>query len=93
MFRKLVVLTLALVVVGTSLLVLRQHRLEMAHEAAVVHRDIHQMRQAIWDSQAEASGELTPRSLGRRIEAAELALEPRVPDSPVLPAVLAGSRS
>ena len=91
MFRKLVVLTLALVMVGTSLLLLRQHRLELAHEAAVIHRDIHQTRQAIWDVQAEASGELTPRALARRIDAADLALEPRVPDSPVLPAVLAGS--
>ena len=91
MFRKLFVLSIVLVVVGTSLLLMRQHRLEVAHEAAVLHREIHLTRQYIWDVQAEASAELTPRALSRRIDRAELALEPRTPRSPALPSVLASS--
>ena len=91
MFRKLVVLSLVLVMVGAALLLMRQHRLEMAHEAATLHRQIHQTRQAIWDVQAEASSQLTPSALARRIDAANLALEPRTPQSPTLPAVLAGA--
>lgn len=89
MFRKLVVLSLMLVLLGCSLLLLRQHRLELAHEAVMIHRQIHHTRQDIWNVQASASSQLTPRGLSRRISESGLALEPRVPLSPTLPSVLA----
>lgn len=91
MFHKLIVLSIMLVLVGASLLVLRQHRLELAHEGATLHRQIHQTRQAIWNIQADASAELTPTGLARRIGASELALQPQTPQSPTLPSVLARS--
>ncbi|MEX2672585.1 MAG: hypothetical protein WD294_10790 [Phycisphaeraceae bacterium] len=91
MFGKLIALSLMLVVLGASLLVLRQHRLELAHEAATLHRQIHDKRQDIWNVQAEASAELTPTALARRIGATRLALEPHIPESPTLPSVLARS--
>lgn len=88
MFRKLVLLSLVLVVLAASLLLLRQHRLELAHEAATLHQQIYDTRRDIWDVQAAASAELTPRALAQRIDETNLALEPRTPRSPTLPSVL-----
>lgn len=84
MFPKLVALTLLLIVLAGSILLLRQHRIELAHRGARIHARMEQTRHDLWDAQTRLALLLTPEALERRLDEARLALEPNVPD-PVAP--------
>ncbi len=92
MFPKLVALTLLLIGLAAGLLLLRQHRLELAHLAARTHAQAIQTRQELWATQAEAAMLITPESIQERIARTEIAVEPAVPDPLVQRGQLAGAR-
>ncbi|MBI1368918.1 MAG: hypothetical protein GC162_09730 [Planctomycetes bacterium] len=81
MFAKLVTMTLLLVCLASAMLVLRQHRIQLANDSAVLHQQIVHLRQEIWDAQGKAANVLEPRQLRNRIDAAQLALEPVAPSA------------
>ena len=76
MFPKLVGLTLMLVCLAASLLALRQHRLELAHQNSVLFSQIMATRQSLWDSRARSAMVLQPARLHERIDKAQLAMVP-----------------
>lgn len=79
MFAKLCTLTVLLTATIAGLLMLRQQRLEMAHESATLHRRIVQARQELWSAQTRAADLLRPDDLQRRVKQSELVLEPATP--------------
>lgn len=79
MFPKLVMLTVLTICLAGALLLMRQHRIELAHRAARVHGQSINTRHDLWDVQAQAAGLMTPQSLQDRIAETRLAFEPAVP--------------
>lgn len=92
MQRKLMVLTAALLLVAGGLLAMRQQELQFARESALLHSEIRRSEQALWNAQAGAARLLRPRQLQRRIDAAQLVLEPAAPRAASAGTVLAGAR-
>jgi len=84
MFPKLVMLTVLMICLAATLLLLRQHRIELAHRAARVHSQSIQTRHELWSVQAQAAALMTPESLRQRLDDTRLALEPAVPQ-PLVP--------
>jgi hypothetical protein len=82
MYPKLVALTVMIALLGAGMLVLRQHRLELASRAASTHARIIQARHELWQAQTRAADQINPLALQRRIDQSELALEPIKPDGP-----------
>jgi len=81
MFAKLVTLTLLLVCLAGAMLVLRQHRLELANDSATLHNQVVDLREAIWDAQTRAAGQVRPQLLQDRIDEAQVAVETIPPPS------------
>jgi hypothetical protein len=82
MFAKGIALVLFATAVAATLVGLRQHRLELSHDMAVMHRKIDTSRQGLWCLQADLADQMNPVRLKQRIEAAPLALEPLTPMRP-----------
>ncbi len=83
MFAKLIVLTGLMFAVAAGLLLLRQDRLGLAHEAANLHAQVQQKRQRVWEAQAVSAALLPPDKLRSRIETVGLRLEPWMVPQPV----------
>ena len=79
MFPKLVMLTVLTICMAATLLLMRQHRIELAHRAARTHAQSLATRHDLWTVQAEAASLLTPESLQSRLAETQLAFEPAVP--------------
>ncbi|MDH3583230.1 MAG: hypothetical protein OER86_03355 [Phycisphaerae bacterium] len=92
MQRKLMVLTAMLLLVAGSLLAMRQQELQAARQSAVLHGEIRQHEQDLWNAQAGAARLLRPRQLQRQIDAAQLVLEPAAPRATSAGTALAGAR-
>ncbi len=73
---KLILMTVALVAVGAGVLTLRQRRVALAHEAAVLRGRLVEQRRELWNAHADTCERLRPRAIRRRIERTPLALEP-----------------
>jgi len=76
MFHKLAMLTLALMLVGAAMLTLRQRRLELSHDSAELFTEVLRHRRDLWATDARRDELIRPDRLHRRIEQAQLALEP-----------------
>ena len=76
---KLAALTLLVVGLAGTLLVIRQQRIDVAHETAALRGEIEQLRHDVWRAEAEASYRLQPDGIRQRIESIDLVLEPAVP--------------
>ena len=79
MFPKLVMLTVLTICLAGTLLLMRQHRIELAHRAARVHSQSIQTRHDLWAVQSHAASLMTPESLKDRIAETRIAFEPSVP--------------
>lgn len=79
MNAKLVILILALVALGSTLLVWRHQRNALANDLAQLNVRYHAIQQDVWRTQATAAGLTAPEQLQKQIERARLVLEPAVP--------------
>ncbi len=79
MFAKLMTLTVFAVVLGGTLLALRQERLDLAHDVVTARAHARQLEQEVWAAQAQAAAVTTPDRIERHIQHTQLALEPAVP--------------
>lgn len=79
MYAKLLVITLALAAIGGTLLIWRQQRLELSYQIMDVHREIRQLKQAIWRHETDAAQLLTPDRLQEGIDRVQIALENDAP--------------
>jgi hypothetical protein len=93
MFAKLVILTIALIGLAASMLVMRQHRIELAHRSARLHHQIIQTRQEVWREQAVASEMLSPLKIKERLDQAELVVQHITPQGPVAQTASAEQRA
>ncbi|MHC4994862.1 MAG: hypothetical protein ACYTGQ_07400 [Planctomycetota bacterium] len=92
MFAKLVILTIALIGLAASMLVMRQHRIELAHRAARLHHQIIQTRQEVWHEQARAAEMLSPEQIKQRLDRADLMVQHITPQGPVAQTASADQR-
>jgi cell division protein FtsL len=79
MFAKLLVAVVILTGIGGMLLGLRQQRLQMMHEMALLHAQLDRSRLHTWDLQVRISQHLEPQRLREAIQRADLKLEPVTP--------------
>jgi len=68
MFCKLLLVILSIGVTGTSLLVSRQQRLDLAHEAERCHRRMQQYRLAQWELETAIAERCHPDAIHRAAE-------------------------
>ena len=78
MFAKQLLLIIIATASGTALLGLRQRQLEIAHENAMLHRQINSSRQTLWQMQASIAEGSDPQLLRLAVTEARLDLEPAV---------------
>ena len=78
MFAKLLLLIVIATAAGTALLGLRQRQLEIAHENAMLHRQINRSRQSLWLMQTRIAEGTDPEVLRHAVSEANLDLEPVV---------------
>lgn len=79
MFAKLMVLTLALLLMAAGLLVLRHQRAQLTFEIVRLHRDNELAQRELWRAEAAAAEQTRPADLVERINVAGLTLEPVLP--------------
>ena len=79
MFSRALAILLFATAIGVALLALRQQRLTMMHEMALIHADMNQSRQHMWDLQVRIADKVEPPKLAKAIERAKLKLEPAAP--------------
>ncbi len=63
MFPKLMLVILAAMLTASALLVIRQQRLDLAHEASHLHRRISELEPTRWDLEVEIADRCHPREL------------------------------
>ena len=91
MFPKLVVMVWVAVGVGAVQLDLRQQRIEIMHEMAVLHGRMDTHRRKTWDLQVRIASFTQPMVLRDAIARAQLLLQPDLPGAvPVPPSVARG---
>jgi len=73
---RLSVLIAGAFVLGTVMLGLRQQRVGLAHEMAVLHQQINQTRQNLWGLQTRIAQKVEPVALYRAMGSANLVMEP-----------------
>lgn len=79
MYAKLLVLTVSLVAVAATLLLWRQQRLELTHAVMDANRQVRQIKQAIWQQEADAARLLAPHRLIDDLQRTQIAVEPTKP--------------
>ena len=79
MYSKILVVMLLAMAAAGGLLTLRQRRIEISHDVAVLHDQIHESRYALWDVQTSIAEQMNPQSMQASIVRAQLELEPIVP--------------
>ncbi len=82
MFPKLVGLTLMIMCLAGTLLALRQHRLELAHDNAELFSQIITTRQAMWDARSRSAVLQQPNRIYQKMAQSQLALESVDPQMP-----------
>ena len=60
MFAKLFIIILAIGAAACALLVVRQQRIELAHDVAMRHNRLLQHERALWDLRTEIAGRVKP---------------------------------
>jgi len=78
MWWMLLTLVLAVVVLGTVLIGMRQQRLDLAYNITKLHNQIGDCRVDLWDLQVRITGLSRPEMLAEAIETQGLVLEPVV---------------
>ena len=78
MYSKALVMVLLAVVTAAGLLTLRQRRIKISHDLAVLHDQIHEARYVLWDMQTSIAEKMNPQSIQASIVRAQLELEPIV---------------
>lgn len=78
MYVKTVVFVLGLTALLAGVLILRQQRLEEANRLALLHRELQDRRQRLWNEQTRSAQWLTPQQLRQLIDEAGLELLPPV---------------
>jgi hypothetical protein len=91
MFPKLLAMTLFMIALAGGMLLMRQHRLELAHRAARTHAQAIETRQQLWTTQVEAASLISPESLKQHLSRTQLAMEPAVPQPLVGRSEMAGA--
>jgi hypothetical protein len=79
MYRKAAVLVVAIFVVGSSALVLRQRQLQYAHQITRIHREMDETRRSIWMMQSLVAQQLQPMRLRKDVETKLAVVEPLSP--------------
>ena len=75
MYAKLWVVVTSLAAISVALLGLRQKRLEVMHEIAVLNRQMNSDRQQMWDLQVRVAQDVSPPRLETAIDRCGLLLE------------------
>ena len=68
MFGKLLLVILAAAFTAATLLVLRQERIDTAHEMSVVHRNMLEHERALWELQCEIARLCRPEEVRRMMD-------------------------
>lgn len=76
MFTRLLFLILTFALIGAVLLDLRQRRIDAMHDMALLHKNMRQQREALWQNQFHIAERVRPDELTDAIERAGLDLEP-----------------
>jgi len=71
MFGKLLLVILAAAFTAAALLVLRQERIDTAHEMSVVHRHMLEHERALWELQCEIARRCRPEEVRRMMDELE----------------------
>jgi len=76
MFAKLLTCMAGLVIIGATLLGLRQYRQTLRHDMATMHREMNEARKDVWRLHVRIAERIEPGRLKDAIERADLELEP-----------------
>jgi len=68
MFSKLLVIILAVGVIATALLIIRQQRINTAHETSLTHQQILEHERVLWRLRSEIARRSRPEEIQRMIE-------------------------
>jgi hypothetical protein len=79
MFSRALAILVFTTAIGVALLALRHQRLSMMHEMAMIHAQMNQSRQKMWDLQVRIADKVEPPKLAKAILRAKLKLEPAAP--------------
>ena len=85
MFPKVLLAIVAAAAVGAGVLALRQQRLALRHEMALLHREMDQARRETWRLQAGIAERASPEAIRVAVERHGLELEPILPGDIVRP--------
>jgi len=99
MFAKLLVIILAIGAAACALLVVRQQRVELAHQVAMTHNRLLQHERALWDLRTEIAGRVRPGDVQNLVDqmggawspipaSPELRHVPTISEDPLTPGVL-----
>ena len=67
-FYKLLLVVVTSVVIGATLLVLRQRRIDLTHETSRIQMDMLRQEQALWQLQADLAGRVRPDEIRSIVE-------------------------
>jgi len=76
MLSKFIMAIVLGLLMGVTLLELRQQRIDAMHDMAAMHRAMNRTRQTIWNHQAHINEAIRPDQLQQAIERSGLELEP-----------------
>lgn len=76
MFTRLLLLILAFALIGAVLLDLRQRRIDAMHDMALLHKQMRETREDLWQNQYHIAERVRPDALHDAIERVGLELEP-----------------
>lgn len=75
MIAKLTTITIAGLIIGGAILLIRQEQIRLASETAQIHSQLDQTRQQVWREQSRSAVRLDPVMLEARTRDAQLVLE------------------
>jgi hypothetical protein len=89
MYAKLLLIIGVLGATACGLVVIRQQRIETAHETAALHQELVEQRQALWQLRCEVAGSCRPQRLELAVSRlggswAPVVIEPPDRDTPLL---------
>jgi hypothetical protein len=68
MFTKLLLIIISAGAIAAALLVNRQHRIDTAHEIAVLHHRLTQQEQSLWRMETDIAQRLRPQEIRKQLE-------------------------
>ena len=75
-YLRAMTLILFAAAIGAALVSMRQQGIEAARQITHTHRQLHRVRQSLWEVQTRAADQLRPAALEHRLRVAGLNLEP-----------------